>query len=108
MPVFDVTNIVTGIAEPYNPIARPNRFKNIMMLVNWLSNNVGEYQGPGEDCTTQEDRTNNSGSIAIRIGSGWEIVRDWRGDPDGYVEVCWKLYITDEAKATLFALKWIN
>jgi hypothetical protein len=79
-----------------------------MSLVNWLSENVGEYYGTGEDHTTPDDYRDNSGSSKIRIGSGWEIVRDWRGDPDGYVEVCWKLDITDEAKASFFALKWVE
>jgi hypothetical protein len=111
MPVFDITNIVAGVnVTHYDPLARPNRFKNIMNLVEWLSDNVGEYYGVGEDHTVPERvdvASNSAGTSAIRIGSGWEIVRDWRGDPDGYVEVWWRLDITDEAKATLFALKWL-
>ena len=110
MAVFDITDVVTGLdRDPSNPYSRPNRFKNIMLLVEWLKENVGEYYGTGEDHTTDmSDLKNTQGSSAIRIGNGWEIVRDWKGDPNGYFEVWWKLDITDEAKSTLFALKWIQ
>jgi hypothetical protein len=108
MAVFDITDVVINMGRDYNdPYSRPDRFKNIKTLVDWLSVNVGQYHGTGEDHTTPDDFHNNSGSSSIRIGTGWEIIRDWRGDPDGYVEVWWKLDITDEAKATYFALKWI-
>ena len=109
MPIFDVTDIVTGLGrDPSNPYSRPDRFKNIVTLVEWLKENVGEYYGTGEDHTTPDDVQDNRGSSVIRIGSGWEIIRDWRGDPNGYVEVWWKIDITDEAKASFFALKWIT
>ena len=107
MPVFDITSTVTRSDSVYDRGGR--RFKNIMELVDWLNENVGEYYGPGEDHTQEDHESNaNSGSSAIRIGAGWEIIRDWRGDPNGYVEVWWKLDITNEAKATLFALKWVK
>lgn len=108
MAVFDITNIVTGIQGEYDPTARPDRFKNIAGLVDWLKENVGEYYGTGEDHTTPDDVQNNSGTSVIRIGNGWQIERDWRGDLHGYVEVWWKLDITDEIKASFFALKWIK
>jgi hypothetical protein len=108
MPVFDISDIIINMDRDHNdPYSRPDRFKNIMTLVNWLDEHVGHYYGTGEDYAVPEDVRSNSGSSAIRVGSGWEIVRDWRGDPNGYVEVWWKLDISDEAKATLFALKWI-
>lgn len=107
MAVFDVTSIVTGVKDRSNPYARPDRFKNIMTLVDWLKENVGEYYGTGEDRTTPDDVQNNSGSSAIRIGKGWQIERNWKGDPNSYVEVWWKVDITDEAKASFFALNWL-
>jgi hypothetical protein len=109
MAVFDITDIVTGLGrDQYDVFYRPDRFKNIMTLVGWLKEHVGEYYGTGEDHTMPDDVQNNSGTSIIRIGSGWQIERDWRGDPNGYVEVWWKLDITDEIKASFFALKWVK
>lgn len=108
MAIFDITRIVTGVDDRNDIYARPDRFKNIMTLVDWLKEHVGEYYGPGEDHTTPDDVRDNSGKSVIRIGSGWQIERDWKGDPHGYVEVWWKLDITDDAKSTLFALRWIK
>ena len=110
MAVFDITDIVTGTntagqSQDYDPYRRHDRTKTIDSLQDWLHENVGEYYGRGDDHTDHD--TKGKGSIAIRIGSGWEITRDWRGDPGGYVEVWWKLDITDEIKSTLFALKWM-
>ncbi len=104
MPVFDVTRVVT---HTDSVLQRSNqRYKNIKALVEWLSGNVGDYYGHGEDHTIARD--DRKGTAVLHIGSGWELERDWKGDPDGYVEVWWKVDITDEAKATLFALKWIK
>jgi len=106
--VFDITPIVVGIDDRTDPYARPDRFKNIMYLVDWLKENIGEYYGTGEDHTTPDDVQNNSGTSVIRIGNGWQIERDWKGDPNGYVEVWWKLDITDDVKASFFALRWLH
>lgn len=102
MPVFDIGSIVMSSDNIWE---RPPG-KNLTKLVEWLGENVGEFYGTGDDHTVDYDRP--KGSTAIRIGAGWEIIKDWKGDPDGYVEVWWKLDITDESKATLFALKWIK
>jgi len=104
MAVFDITQVVTHTETIWD--RSDSRYKNIKAMVDWLTEHVGEYYGRGDDHTDHD--TKGKGSIAIRIGSGWEITRDWKGDPDGYVEVWWKVDITDEAKATLFALKWIR
>ena len=101
MPVFDIGSIVMFSESVYD---RPPG-SNLTKLVGWLTENVGEYYGSGEDSIA---RISRQGSSAIRIGSGWEIIKDWKGDPDGYVEVWWKLDITDEQKAMLFALKWVK
>ena len=104
MPVFDVTRIVTHSDSVMDRSA--NRYKNIWAMVDWLDENVGDYYGRGEDHTSDEDE--RKGHAVLYIGSGWQMERDWKGDPDGYVEVWWHVDITDEAKATLFALKWIK
>ena len=101
MAVFDIGHIITRSDGVFDR----DRGKNLIALTDWLSENVGEYYGSGEDYT---DKEKNVGSESIRIGSGWQITKDWKGDPDGYVEIWWKLDITDDAKSTLFALKWIN
>lgn len=104
MPVFDVTRVVTHTDSVMD---RANiRWKNIKAMVDWLTENVGDYYGRGEDHTNDEDI--RKGTSVLHIGSGWQLERDWKGDPDGFVEVWWRVDITDAAKATLFALKWIK
>ena len=107
MPVFDVTSAVAHSDSIWDRSDR--RFKNIKALVDWLTENVGDYYGRGEDHTEDTSHlTHHHGNAVLHIGSGWQLERDWKGDPDGYVEVWWKVDITDEAKATLFALKWVK
>ena len=106
MPVFDVTSVVAHSDSIWDRSDR--RFKNIRAMVDWLTENVGDYYGRGEDYTHDPEAEVKKGSDLLHIGSGWQLERDWKGDPDGYVEVWWKVDITDEAKATLFALKWIK
>lgn len=89
MAVFDISRKLFGTSkDPYN---------HLPDIVAWLSENVGEYYGKGED-------------PVIRIGSGWEIyaTRNPYDDEDGTggVIISFHLDITDEAKSTLFALKW--
>jgi hypothetical protein len=92
----------------------PKRWENIKDIVDWLSENVGEYYGTGEDRSIQdlaEDvKEHREGKSVLHIGAGWQLEREWRGDPTGYgyMEVWWRVDITDEAKAMLFALKWIK
>jgi len=104
MSVFDITRVVTQTEHIYDR----DRSKNLVNLVKWLHEHVGPFYGSGEDHTAEDADNNGSGLSVIRIGNGWEISREWKGDPHGYVEVWWKLDITDDAKATLFALKWMN
>lgn len=106
MPVFDVTRVVTHSDSIWD--RNDHRFKNIRALVDWLTENVGEYYGHGTDHTREDNEPARKGHSVLHIGSGWQLERDWKGDPDGYVEVWWKVDITDEAKATYFALKWIK
>lgn len=108
MPVFDVTRVVTYTDSTMR--RSDQRYRNIKALVDWLTENVGDYYGRGEDHTRDEAFPGHEyeGYSVLHIGSGWQIDRDWRGDPNGYMEVWWKVDITDEAKATLFALKWIK
>ena len=106
MPIFDVTRIVTHTESVWDRNSR--RFNNIKAMVDWLTENVGDYYGHGEDHTREPEADDRQGTAVLHIGSGWQLERDWKGDPDGYVEVWWKVDITDEAKATLFALKWIK
>ena len=106
MPVFDVTRVVTRTDSVMD---RANiRWKNIKAMVDWLTEHVGAYYGRGDDHTRDLEADVKKGSDVLHIGSGWQLERDWRGDPNGYVEVWWKVDITNEADATLFALKWIK
>ncbi len=99
MPIFDITRAVL-VARPQRNIydrSRQNRFAEIEQ---WLVEYVGEYYGPGDDHT-------------IAIGSGWEIFVLHNGKipkPNSNEDavVTFHVDITDEAKSTLFALKWIN
>ena len=98
MPVFDITRTIL-----YRPEAGSrNRRENMNAIVDWLNENIGEKHGSGKDHTTTVQ-----GKEVQVIGNGWEISLDWKGDPDGYAEVSWEIDITDEAKATLFALRWL-
>lgn len=107
MPVFDVTPVVAHSDSIWDRSDR--RFKNIRAMVNWLTENVGDYYGRGEDHTRDDHEGNErQGNAVLHVGSGWQLERDWKGDPNGYVEVWWRVDITDEAKATLFALTWIK
>ena len=62
-----------------------------------LAENVGEYYGKGDD-------------NVIAVGSGWELFVLFNGmpkSPDNEDSVVtYHLDITDEAKATMFMLKW--
>lgn len=105
MAIIDITKNVSRTDGLFDR----DRSKNIKKLIEWLSENVGEYYGVGEDHTKNNPLvviTATSGKTVAHIGSGWQIERDWKGDPDGYMEVCWLLDITDDAKATMFALKF--
>jgi|LauGreDrversion4_2_1035121.scaffolds.fasta_scaffold1075775_2 hypothetical protein len=107
MAVFDVTRVVAHTESVYDRFGK--RAENIKSLVDWLTENVGDYYGRGENhVRDEEEDTKNQGNAVLHIGSGWQLERDWRGDPNGYVEVWWKVDITDEAKASFFALKWIK
>jgi hypothetical protein len=69
-------------------------------MIEWLTENVGEYYGRGEGNVT-------------RIGCGWEMFTLYNGksrEPTAYEDavVTYHIDITDEAKSTLFALKWIK
>ena len=106
MPVFDISSVVAH-SETVMDRGVAHRFKNIRNVVDWLTENVGDYYGHGEDHTIDVDGA-LSGHAVLHIGSGWQIEQDWKGDPGGYVEVWVKVDITDEVKSTLFALKWIK
>lgn len=106
MAVFDVTRVVAHTESVYDRFGR--RAKNIQELVDWLTENVGEYYGRGEDHTRDEEDNKRQGHAVLYIGSGWQLERDWKGDPNGYMEVWWKVDITDEQLASFFALKWIK
>lgn len=105
MPVFDVTRAITHTDSVWERSGR--RFQNIKVMVDWLTEHVGEYYGHGEDHTRDSEENDRQGNSVLHIGSGWQLERGWKGDPNGYVEVWWKVDITDEAKATLFALTWM-
>jgi hypothetical protein len=68
--------------------------KRIDEIIAWLTENVGHYFGRGDD-------------PVIHLGAGWVIAYsrdiDWE---ENYVTE-WVVGITDDAKASLFALKWI-
>lgn len=85
MALFDVTDFIVERG-------RPGR----MEMVEWLGDNVGEYHGPGD-------------APVMHIGSGWEILVDYNPGSD-YEDTCISFIvdITNDTKATLFALKWIN
>lgn len=105
MPVFDITHAVTRTDSVWD--RSDKRYKNIKEIVNWLGDHVGAYYGTGADHVLEQNDTIRHGTAVLHVGSGWQLERDWRGDPNGYVEVWWRVDITDEAKATLFALTWI-
>ena len=89
MAVFDISRRIFGSSkDPYN---------HLPDIVEWLSENVGEYYGKGED-------------PVLRIGSGWQISTSrepyYDEESGGGVIVSFHLDITDEQKSTLFALKW--
>ena len=107
MPVFDVTSAIARSESIYDR----NRNRKLLALRDWLVEHVGPYYGPGEDRTTVHEEELNyhrKDSAVLYIGSGWQIEREWKGDPNGYMESWWKVDITDEAKAVLFALKWVR
>lgn len=66
----------------------------IKAVQQWLVDNVGQFYGRGE-------------YRVLEIGSGWEIkaVEDVSEDGTTYIEFV--VDITDEAKATAFALRWL-
>lgn len=102
MAVFDVTGIVLSISDVMPWDRSGHRQRNMWELVHWLSDNVGEYYGRG-----------NEETCTVRVGLGWEIFALYNNkreqpSPDHDCTVSWCVDITDEAKATLFALKWIR
>ncbi len=104
MPVFDVTHIVSHSESVWD--RGDYRSKNIKAMVDWLTENVGDFYGHGDDYTRSDNE--KQGTSVLYIGSGWQMEQDWKGDPNGYVELWWQVDITDEQKATLFALKWMR
>jgi O-methyltransferase involved in polyketide biosynthesis len=82
MPSIDITPHILG---------RKNQAQEIRA---WLSDNVGEYLGRGED-------------PVLEIGAGWEIRTERIATPEGTAS-WWVVDITDAAKATHFALSWIG
>lgn len=69
----------------------------IKAVQQWLVDNVGQFYGRGE-------------YRVLEIGSGWEIraveIHDDTND-DSPVYLEFVVDITDEAKATAFALRWL-
>ena len=106
MPIFDISHVILAPEADYDFYDRnfrQRRISRMNALREWLSENVGEYYGTGEGsepCTA-----------ALHIGSGWEIFNTYNNkreapNPEHDCEVKWHVDITDEQKATLFALKW--
>ena len=104
MAIFNISRLMLSDLGDYynfNPLdrTRPENRSRMGMLVTWLAENVGPFYGSGQDNVK-------------RIGSGWEIYVLYNGHPvapdNEDCEVTWHIDITDEAKSTLFALKWIN
>lgn len=64
-------------------------------IVTWLVEHVGPYYGRGDH-------------PVIDVGSGWEIVVQYEQgeDPGDDIIIGWAVDITDEAKSTMFALRW--
>lgn len=99
MPVFDITELI--MRQPYSPPGlRTRTFKEI---VKCLGEEIGEYYGRGEH-------------PVLEVGSGWEVYVDERrelmpdlddGEEYFHTIVTWKLDITDEEKAVMFALKYL-
>lgn len=81
MAVFNVTDhIVWG--------GRPRK----EAIIAWLTTNVGTFYGPG-------------GHGVIAIGAGWQLQVTEEINPTTNDLHCqWEVDITDEGKATLFAL----
>lgn len=98
MAVFDITDNILD-TEGFDPLYRaPIEARSEMQnLVAWLSEHVGTFYGAGD-------------KNIKRIGSGWEIFALYNGKTEAPwwedCEVKWYVDITDEAKSTLFALKW--
>ncbi len=97
MAVFDITDLVINFRRQSIYDRSGPKLGDI---IDWLKDNVGEFYGPGD-------------GVVSKIGSGWEILRFYNGKPiePAYHEdavVTWHVDITDEAKSTLFALKWIR
>lgn len=70
-------------------------------IVQWLNDNVGKWDG----------YILNRTSPTVREGKGWSIRthRNGKGfddNPSGYAVITWHVYIEDDEKATLFALRW--
>lgn len=87
MSVFSITDIIVYGGRPAKE-----------EMISWLSRNVGEYYGVGD-----QDRD------ALAIGSGWEIrvTHDIALYTDDLV-IDWVVDITDDAKSTHFALVWVK
>ena len=83
MAVFDITSRIISWG------------KNDMLAIrDWLSKNVGEFYGKGED-------------PIIFIGLGWEIgILRERDEEQEHTLVSWYVDITDEEKSIMYALVW--
>ena len=98
MAVFDITKNIVQPNGSYNPYERNGRRMRFDEICDWLSENIGEYYGPGDNGV-------------MLIGSGWEIFEIHNNRPpdtnstDDAV-VTYHVDITDDAKSMLFALKW--
>ena len=100
MAIFNITNVILGSNDPYDPYYRPGSYgRAVGPILEWLEENVGERYGPGD------------GNVSD-IGAGWELFRLYNRSPtapkDMDTEVTWHVDITDERLSTLFALKWIK
>jgi hypothetical protein len=98
MAKFDVTKIVA--ARPINLMDRSAE-PGLYDLLHWLDENIGKYHG-----------SDTENKIYCRYGDGWCITKLWNGAiarPEEWQHsvVKYEIDITDETKATLFALKWI-
>jgi hypothetical protein len=95
MAKFDVSKII--VTRSSNIMDRRPE-EGLYSLLHWLDENVGTYDGT---------------NFVNRSGDGWQITKLWNGSRNRPEEwqmsiVSYELDITDEAKATLFALKWMK
>lgn len=91
---FDVSRYVIPTRRDSN--------NGLTELVEWLDENVGEW----DKCL--HGRTSN----VVREGNGWSIRTLKNGqetsDGEGYTVISWHAHIEDEQKAILFTLRWVK